>query len=167
METIKIKDKYYTIKENEDGTLLLTETKKTETKKVKLRPDDNELYFYITLTNIIHSIRWDNTTSFDKNLWNVGNGFFTKEEAEKELERRKIIQLLKEFKLQHDNVELDWENYTQKKWAVAIDGYEKNKVCCTYACTAKAVNTIYFSSKDILDQAIYKIGEKRIYNAFK
>lgn len=160
IKTIKIDNKEYEIKVNEDKTLTLTEIK-----KVKIRPNKEECYFVIWDDGEIENTPY--ATYIDKGVWNIGNGFFTKEEAEKELERRKVIQLLKDFKLQHDPVELDWENYTQKKWAVAIDGYEKNKVCCTYACTAKVVNTIYFSSKDLVEQAIKEIGEERIYEAFK
>jgi len=160
IKTIKIENKEYEIKVNENNILTLTEIK-----KVKLSPDDYEKYFYINNNGYVQSSYFN--SSIDENRWEAGNGFFTQEEAEKELERRKVFQLLKEFKLQHDNVELDWKNSKQKKWAIVIDGYEKNKVYCTHTCTIRDLNTIYFSSKDILDQAIYEIGEKRIYNAFK
>lgn len=165
METIKIKNKEYEIKENEDKSLTLTEIKKNEIKKVKTSPDFNELYYFINDNeNVVVGCF---NSNIDAKRWVAGNGFFTQEEAEKELERRKVFQLLKDFKLKNDNGELDWENFKQKKWAIVIDGCEKNKVYCTHTCTIRDLNTIYFSSKDILDQAIYKIGEKRIYNAFK
>lgn len=160
IKTIKIDNKEYEIKVNEDKTLTLTEIK-----KVKTRPDIDEKYYYIFTTGIIDDGIFD--SYYGERTWNAGNAFFTKEEAEKEVERRKVFQLLKDFKLKNDNGELDWENSKQKKWAIVIDGCEKNKVYCTHTCTIRDLNTIYFSSKDILEQAIYKIGEKRIYNAFK
>lgn len=165
METIKIENKEYGIKENKDGTLLLTEIKKTEIKKVKVRPNFNEVYYFIDNNGWVGFSYFN--ADFDKKRWVIGNGFFTQEEAGKEFERRKITQELKDFKLKNDKVELDWENFEQKKWAIVIDGCERNKVYCTHTCTIRDLNTIYFSSKDILDLAIYKIGEKRIYNAFK
>lgn len=160
IKTIKIDNKEYEINVNEDKTLTLTEIK-----KVKTRPEIDGKYYYIFTTGIIDDGLFD--SYYGRRTWDAGNGFFTKEEAEKELERRKVFKLLKDFKLQHDNVELDWNNFDQKKWAIVIDGYEKNKVYCTHTCAIRDLNTVYFSSKDILDQAIYKIGEKRIYNAFK
>lgn len=165
IKTIKIDNKEYEIKVNENKTLTLTEIKKIEIKKVKLKPNHEELYFYIKTYGEIEQFRWDNN-SFDIEVWDVGNGFFTQEEAEKELERRKVFQLLKDFKLQHDNIELDWDNYTQNKWCIFIDYIDKN-LKIYYGYRTKDLNSVYFSSEDLAKQAIEEIGEKRIYNAFK
>lgn len=160
IKTIKIDNKEYEIKVNGNKTLTLTEIK-----KVKIRPNNLERYFVIWADGEISDTPY--LAYGDKGIWYTGNGFFTKEEAEKELERRKVIQLLKEFKLQHDNVVFDWSNFEQKKWSIVIDGCAKNKCYCVYAYSIMNLNTIYFSSKDLVEQAIYKIGEQRIYNAFK
>lgn len=159
IKTIKIDNKEYEIKVNENKTLTLTEIK-----KVKTRPNNLERYFVIWADGEI-----SDTPYFaygDKGIWNTGNGFFTKEEAEKELERRKVIQLLKEFKLQHDSIELDWENGLQPKWSVNIS-HITNNVICDCQCLEKDLNTVYFSSERLAKQAIKEIGEQRIYNAFK
>lgn len=160
IKTIKIDNKEYEIKVNEDKTLTLTEIK-----KVKIRPNNQERYFVIWADGEI-----SDTPYFDygdKGIWNTGNGFFTKEEAEKELERRKVIQLLKEFKLKNDPVVLDWSNFEQEKWSIVIDGKAKNKCYCVYTYSIMNLNTVYFSSIALAKQAIEEIGEERIYNAFK
>lgn len=160
IKTIKIDNKEYEIKVNEGKTLTLTEIK-----KVKTRPYINEKYYCIFTTGIIDDGLFD--SYYGRHTWDAGNGFFTKEEAEKELEKRKVIQLLKEFKLKNDHVELDWGNSDQKKWSIVIDGHEKSKVYCTYTYSIMDLNAVCFSSKDLVEQAIKEIGEQRIYNAFK
>lgn len=159
IKTIKIDNKEYEINVNEDKTLTLTEIK-----KVKIRPNNLERYFVIWADGEI-----SDTPYFaygDKGIWNTGNGFFTKEEAEKELERRKVIQLLKEFKLKNDPVVLDWENTLQMKWNLTID-YTNKKTKTLFWRRAKDLNAVYFSSEDLAKQATEEIGEERIYNAFK
>lgn len=59
-------------------------------------PGKGEKYWQLTEAGNVDWDNWDNE-EFDYDVWNNGNGFFSKEDAEFERERRKVIKELKEF----------------------------------------------------------------------
>lgn len=62
-------------------------TKIVEKPKKKIRPEICKPYCQLTAYEDIDRCLWDNN-SFDNQVWNSGNGFFTEEEAKKELAKR-------------------------------------------------------------------------------
>jgi len=82
--------------------------------KIKIRPDDKEYYYYITKNGEIGVMSYG--SSFDKEVWACGNGFFDKESAEKELAKRLAIQRVKDYvKLNNIEFEPDWKDDNQQK----------------------------------------------------
>ena len=114
------------------------------------KKDDN--YWYIRGNGKANSATYDND-SFDKNLYVIGNYFQTKEDAEFEIERLKVIAELKRFG--KDKFKKGTEN------CFLFYDTNNNKLCIhlgSYAITA----SIFFNSKEIAEQAIKTVGVDRI-----
>lgn len=122
------------------------------------KPEYENTYYYITVYGIARETVCING-KFDECTWATGNCFKTKEEAEFEAERLKVISELKRFAEEH-NDPIDWEDTLQNKWF--IGAYTaKNTIGCSFVSSFKS-NDIYFSSREIAQQAISEIGEERI-----
>lgn len=93
-----------------------------------------------------------NKDGFDINARNIGNMFLTQEEAQSELERRKIEAIMKKYSRPF--------NEKKENWAIYYDHYDKavNTTCWH--------NTDYgsyrFESKEVTQKVINEIGEERL-----
>lgn len=97
-----------------------------------------------------------NGDSVDINAFMLGNVFKTKEEAEFEIERRK---------LEHELLMLGGSRDMNKfendiAYEITLDG---DKVCSMWTDNnLKTLNTIYFEDEDTLNSAVKIVGEDRI-----
>lgn len=86
--------------------------------QVKVRPEMEEEYWFIDNDYIDTNI-WDNHKT-DNKYWNSGNGFFIREEAEKELEKRLAIQRVKDYIKENGMYwEPDWNDNGIEKYFFA------------------------------------------------
>lgn len=123
------------------------------------KPEYENIYYYITVYGIVRETVCING-KFDECTWATGNCFKTKEEAEFEAERLKVITELKRFAEEH-NDPINWEDTSQKKWSIYGVFTPENTIRCAFVTFFKR-NDIYFSSVEIAQQAISEIGEDRI-----
>ena len=88
---------------------------------------------------------------------NIGNCFKTKEEAEFEAERLKVITEMKKFSEQNCT---PWQDGDLIHWYICFD-YSRSKVflSCT---TSIRTNNIYFENCEIAKECIKRVGEDRI-----
>lgn len=119
----------------------------------------DKYYFITTFGNISHSDYCDN--SADNVLLKNGNVFLTKEGAEFEVEKRKVIAELQNYADKHNENTIDWRNTEQPKWKVYCN-YECGEwfVNCVY--TLREQNSTYFTSSKICVEAVKSIGEDRL-----
>lgn len=102
----------------------------------KIRPQEGEIYYYIMNLNQIGSTCYN--ADSDKIAWDLGDGLFTKEEAQKELNKRIAIQKVKDYIIENDlSFEPDWRNEQQNKYYIYFDNRinkfefdSKNKCDC-------------------------------------
>ena len=121
-------------------------------------PNYGDIYYYITSDGyIIESVY---CITSDRDRLTMGNCFKTKEEAEFAVEKIRVYQELKQF-ADENNGPINWKKS------------DFHKVCICYNHTAGRIEfschqytdvlgTFYFSSKELAQQAIKKIGEDRI-----
>lgn len=82
--------------------------------QVKVRPEMEDEYWFVG-NNYSHKYIWENDR-MDNKCWNSGNGFFTEEEAEKELAKRLAIQRVKDYIVENGMYwEPDWNNNGNEK----------------------------------------------------
>lgn len=80
-------------------------------------PKEMDRYFVICSEGEITAARWNNHF-IDKNRFAAGSAFWTREEAEKELARRKAYVILKE---DTKGFKPDWEDSDKRKYYVEYD----------------------------------------------
>lgn len=156
---------------NEEREQLLKLVKKSnETLKKRWKAEVGQKYYYIDeyRNMIVGSFmgalkNYDAEDEVDKNLYKFGNYFKTEEEAEFELNKRLVYQELKDYALEHNEYELDWQDETQSKWYILCNydaGLELLEYNCLWSCCD--IGQIYFTSEQIAKEAVKTVGKVRI-----
>lgn len=124
------------------------------------KPKRGDFYWFINQKGEIANDGFIPNVYYDK--WNMlsGNYFKTKEEAEWYREHLIVTQELKEFALENNECEINWENYNQKKWVINYD-YTTKQFEFLYTRMYKNLG-INFTSKELCVKAIETIGSDRI-----
>ena len=103
---------------------------------------------------IINGYFWVNST-LDKNMFETGNYFETKEEAEQHLKECELLFKLHQWaKIKNNGWQPDWENEDEEKYYIELDCYEGElDPNCTWAFN-KFSKLPYFKSKEITQECI-------------
>lgn len=129
------------------------ETDKEQDAKVK-KPQISERYFYIS-DGVIAESMWTND-HLDEARWELGNVFFTEEEAEFAREKKKVEVELERYAKEHngpihsDSFYLSYNDSNDEK----LD-YEVWSV-------RRPLGAVPFTSKQVLDDAIEAVGRDMI-----
>lgn len=123
------------------------------------KPKPNEEYYYVDCYGEVDNNWWEDGKD-DNFLFLTNNMFKTKEEAEFHLEKLKIYHELKLF-ADENNEEIDWKNADQTKYTFLFD-YRQNAFEYYNVIQFRRMGCIYFSSRELVKQAIKKVGEDRI-----
>ena len=118
-------------------------------------PEVGTVYYYLNNTGDIYKSTWGNHP-IDKDRFNIGNYFETREEAEHQVERLKVITELKHFAEPKDR---KWDD-NNKHWYFYIH-FMDDCLYYSYAFNAKH-GEIYFSSKEDAIKAVETVGEDRV-----
>ena len=102
----------------------------------------------------------------DDYLYEIGNYFKTKEEAEKALEKIKIYTRLKRFAETYNTEEIDFKNTKQKKYSICYDYLFETLGVKSFFATI-SMQEVFFTSLGLAQQAIKKIGEENIKKLFE
>lgn len=147
-------DSSYTVDDIKEGLKLLGEKKGVHSHPY---PKKGTPYWFIGSGGIISNpLIWDDSQT-DKEFWSIGNVFLTKEEAEQEVERRKIHQELQELA---GFWEPDWGGGYKKAYIIE---YDRSIVGVTWIDSSwKIANIIYFETEQLAQSAIDTIGEERL-----
>lgn len=123
------------------------------------KPKCGEEYFRIAGYGEINNFSWINDVT-DDTCYGIGNCFKTREDAEFALEKTKVVAELRRFSEENNEYEIDWKDKDQEKWCMCYSYYYGN----IYFIDAGSYkrNDIYFTSKEIGEQAIKHIGEERL-----
>lgn len=138
----------------------IADTNKEENKKKEVnkrwKPNFDEDYFRIGPFDNITSLKWENDV-FDNKHYNTRNVFKTIEEAEFEVERRKIMIELQNYADKH-NEEIAHPSYA---FWLALDEDDMS-ITVENDSFLPPVGTVLFSNGDIAYDTIETIGEDRI-----
>lgn len=132
------------------------ENKEEETNK-RWKPNWGEDYFRIGVDNDdIILLKWENDF-FDNKHYNARNIYKTKEEAEFEVERRKIMAELQDYADEHNSEiahpsDAFWIGFDEDDMSITVD----------YESYLPPVGTVLFSDEDTACNAVEAIGEDRI-----
>lgn len=148
------------------GNIEINEEKEKELKYLlgvkeskKWQPRGRDKYYYVSEAGQILNDCW-NYHRVDYYRFNINNCFETKEEAEFRLEQIKVYNGLRTFADEYNDI-IDWKNCEQNKYVITYDHYNNIFVFGIYNQFI-VLGTIYFTSKELAEQAVEKIGVERI-----
>lgn len=119
-----------------------------------------ERYYYINSWGDVVLEMWYNY-NIDIYRLKHNNAFHTEEEAAFKLEKQEVLSELRQFAEENNTEEIDWSNYRQHKWHCCYD-YEDKAICCSFTTSWRVLNNIYFTSEELAQQAVAKVGEERL-----
>ena len=122
------------------------------------KPSNGEEYWFVD--GGVGSFDFADDSEYDKTQHLIGNCYKTREEAEQALEIKKIDTELRRYALEHNQGEIDWEDFKQQKYSIYYD-YEDKKFNVSWDRCTRDKN-IYFTSEEIAKQAIETIGRERV-----
>jgi len=103
---------------------------------------------------------WNNYCGLDAEHLIMGNYFKTKEEADFALQKHLVYQELKQF-ADENNDPIDWCDGRSAKYIITYCNVEK-RICIDCWATTQFMGCVWFSSMELAEQAIQKVGEDRI-----
>lgn len=128
------------------------------------KPKKGESYWYICNAGNIVDDTNDNTKT-DEDRFSIGNCFKTQEEAKHMVEKLKVIRELKDFALENNEEEIDWNNVEQDKYTLVLrdtDNYKRILEFNARLFEQASPFNICFTSEEICKQAAEKVGIERI-----
>lgn len=140
------------LSEEERKQLMKLIQKSNGSKRKVWKPYYRERYFYINECGEIMNSEWFDD-SIDISRYGIGNCFKTKEEAEFALEKRRVEVELQRFA--EENNECD----TGVRYFISYNLGSEITVDQVYGVRLKG---IYFSSKEVAENAIWAIGKGRL-----
>lgn len=153
---MKLKDLISEYGEYEVSDKLIAQFNKPKPKTVWDLKDGDQCIYIDAFGKITGGCLW-NEVPQDERARDVGNIFLTKEEAEKDVERRKVETLL----LKHGGRRyFDGHNHN---YHIGLDEYERHLKA--YILMTPTQGTIYFDTSARAKKAISEIGEERIKKA--
>lgn len=123
------------------------------------KPENDEECFYIASDGDVNSFLYDEDEWCNK-TYTIGNCYKTANEAKFAREKLKVIAELKRFAQKYNTEEIDWNNKNQPKYRMYYSYNTKH--IRIESCFGVKYNDIYFSSREIVEQAVKEIGEERI-----
>ena len=144
----------------EEREQLLRLVEKAKRPKKIWKPEYGECYWFIGTDGQIDNCEWVNDR-IDRGRYSMGNCFRTKEEAEFTREKQKVKTELQRFADKHNDSDQEEWDEANLHYYIGYD-VSKDDLTVTPAAMIRCTNEIYFSSKEIAEDAANKIGVKRI-----
>lgn len=144
----------------EEREQLLRLIEKTKRAKKIWKPECGEWYWFIGSDGRINNCEWENDR-IDRGRYSMGNCFRTKEEAEFAREKQKIKTKLQRFADEHNDPDQEEWDEANLHYYIGYD-VSKDDLTVTPAAILKGIYGIYFTSKEIAEDAANKIGAERI-----
>lgn len=119
---------------------------------------DGDRYFVVYLTGEIGDIKFSDCQN-DCCVVSNGNAFLAKEEAEQDIERRKVETLLLKYGGRR------WFKNHKPNWFIALENEVEDNPHTYNATSIPKQGAIYFDSEEAVEKAIEEIGEERIKKA--
>lgn len=143
---------------NDEKETLIRLAEKANKKSKVFKPKTNQPYYIVSAEGEIVDDIWEDL-DWNNDMFNLGNCFETKEQAEFAIDKQKVYTELKRYALEHNEEEIDWNDIDKCKWCITKDCGKLNVYCF---CRIHLLNQIYFTSEEIAQNAIKEIGEDRI-----
>ena len=138
----------------------LAEVKNLLLAQNKAFPQIGDYYYTIFVNGSIEEYTWENT-ELDRIKQSLGNVFETIKEAEAEIEKRKLLAEIKQWRKVNDpdSFKLDWTNESEIKYSVHYD-YKYKKFSWNTWNSAQTHSVIFYSSQTKVFELIAHFGNR-------
>ena len=123
---------------------------------------DGKSFYFIDSADSIGKKEFYSSNMCDKGRFLLGNAFPTREDAEFEVERLKVIHEIKEFIAENDDEEINWKDTKEGKWSLSYSHRFGRVLAGVVYMIAIAQRELYASSREVIEKMIEAIGEERI-----
>lgn len=137
-----------------------SEPKVVEVKRKVWKPKIGEHYWYLYGDGKISTITWCGS-KLDADRYKLGNCFRTEEEAEFAREKKKVEVELERYAKEYNDPERDVWNGFNERCGIRYDCLRGDLDTSTMY-QFRDIGAIYFTSKEIAEDAANKVGAKRI-----
>lgn len=144
----------------EEREQLLGLVEKAKRPKKIWKPEHGDWYWYISSDGQVDNCEWVNGP-MDLGRYAMGNCFRTKDEATFAREKQKIKVELQRFADEHNDSDQEEWDEANLHYYIEYD-VSKDDFTSIPAVLVRRTSEVYFSSKEIAEDAVNKIGEKRI-----
>ena len=117
-----------------------------------------ERYYYINSWGDVVLEMWYNY-NIDIYRLKHNNAFHTEKECIFKKEKQEVLAELRQF-AEENNGEIEWKNDRQGRWYIKF--FLGSGGICFDFDSYKRTNEIYFTSEQLVQQAVAKVGEERI-----
>ncbi len=121
-----------------------------------------EIFFFIGSAGEVWEKDFVPGNSSDENRFLLGNAFPTREAAEFEVERLKVLHEIKEFITKNDDKEIDWTDSVEFKYVLTYRIEDSKVSAGVFYSDMKYQKELCASSGKVIDDMIETIGEERI-----
>lgn len=144
----------------EEREQLLGLVEKAKRPKKIWKPEYEDGYWYICSDGQVYNCEWENDR-IDQGRYSMGNCFRTKEETEFAGEKQKVKTELQRYADEHNDPNL--EEWNVKNWHYYIEYLPKcDALEIVSMCSRRMESVTYFTSENIVEDAMKEIGKKRI-----
>lgn len=127
-----------------------------DSKKPIWKPKEDEKYYFIDSQLEIDNEYYCETCSFDRNRVTIGNAFQTEKDAEKMINKFKIINKLKEL------ANKDFKDDESSKYVIYYSTAYNDISYQQHTCVKELPFNIYFNTIEDCENAIKEIGEENL-----
>lgn len=121
-----------------------------------------EIFFFIGSSGEVWEKDFVPGNPSDENRFLLGNAFPTREAAEFEAERLKVIHEIKEFITENDDKEIDWADDNELRYILTYDLKDNKIYCGVFHNPMRCQKELCASSREVIRKMIQAIGEERI-----
>lgn len=123
---------------------------------------DEELFFYIDSVGEVWEKRFSSSAIGNESRFLLGNAFPTREAAEFEVERLKVLHEIKEFIAKNDDKKIDWTDSVEFKYVLTYLIDDSKVSAGVFYSDMKYQKELCASSEKIINDMIETVGEERI-----
>lgn len=123
---------------------------------------DKGIFFFIDPAGGVWKKEFISSNSCDENKFLLGNAFPTREAAEFEVERLKVLHEIKEFIAKNDDKKIDWTDSVEFKYVLTYLIDDSKVSAGVFYSNMKYQKELCASSEKIINDMIETVGEERI-----
>lgn len=133
---------------------------KAEKESKVWKPKKGETFYYIKGRGKIENKIWGKYDPYYNSRFRMGNVYKTLEECRFAKEKQIVLTELQRYADEHNEWAIDWEEHNFK-YKIQYS-YNTRSLHIEGTMCVKEIGQVYFTSKEVILQAIAKIGEERI-----